>query len=152
MRISDFLLPEAIADDLKASNKPGVLMELIRLLIGVQPLDPNELADTLRTREKIQSTGIGDGVAIPHGKSAAVDQIIACFGRSRAGVDFQSLDGLPSHLFFAQILPESKPQLHLKALARISRLFREPEVRQELIEAPDAVSLYQLLLRFDERL
>ncbi|MCB9548632.1 MAG: PTS sugar transporter subunit IIA [Myxococcales bacterium] len=153
MRISDFLHPAAIEADLGASNKAGVLRELVGLILKVQPdLDPNHLVDTLQRREKLQSTGIGEGVAIPHGKTDAVGDVIACVGRSRGGVDFQSLDGQPTHLFFTLIVPESKHGLHLKALARVSRLLKDATVRQALLDAPDAGSLYAALLAEDEKL
>lgn len=153
MRIADFLTPSAIAADLGASNKPGVLRELVGLVLKEAPsLDPNELVETLLRREKIQSTGIGDGVAIPHGKINGPDDIIACFGRSVEGVDFQSLDGSPTYLFFTLLMPESKQQLHLKALARISRLFRNPDIRAALMEAPDAEALYKVLMDADAAL
>lgn len=153
MRISDFLHPSAVSADLGASNKAGVLRELVGLILQVHDdLDPNQLVDTLQRREKLQSTGIGEGVAIPHGKTDAVEDVVACVGRSRAGVDFQSLDGLPTHLFVTLLVPESKHGLHLKALARVSRLLKEPQVRQGLMEAPDAAAMYALLVAEDEKL
>lgn len=153
MRITDFLDRAAVEADLRASNKPGVLRELTGLILRVKPdLDPNELVETLMQREKLQSTDIGDGVAIPHGKSSSVSEIVACLGRSRAGVDFQSLDGLPTHLFLTLLVPESSHGLHLKALARVARLLRAPGVREALIEAPDADAMYEVIVREDEKL
>jgi nitrogen PTS system EIIA component len=153
MRISDFLHPNAVSADLGASNKAGVLRELVGLILHVhEGLDPNQLVDALQRREKLQSTGIGEGVAIPHGKTDAVSDVVACVGRSIAGVDFQSLDGQPTQLFFTLLVPESKHGLHLKALARVSRLLKEPRVRQALLEAPDAAAMYALLLAEDEKL
>ena len=153
MLISEMLQPAAIDADLHASNKAGVLRELVGLLLKQQPdLDPNELVETLQRREKLQSTGIGDGLAIPHGKTAAVQDIVACFGRSVQGVDFQSLDGLPSHLFFTIIVNEHQHGTHLKALARISRLFKEPTIKQRLMEAEDADALYSILIEADKNL
>jgi PTS system nitrogen regulatory IIA component len=153
MRITDFLDRNAVEADLRASNKPGVLRELTGLILRVKPdLDPNELVETLLQREKLQSTGIGDGVAIPHGKSAAVPEIVACVGRSVGGVDFQSLDGLPTHLFLTLLVPESSHGLHLKALARVSRLLKEPRVRQALLEAESSEAMYEIIAREDARL
>ncbi|MCA9544911.1 MAG: PTS sugar transporter subunit IIA [Myxococcales bacterium] len=153
MRIADFLDRQAIEADLGASNKPGVLRELVGLLLRVNPgLDPNQLVETLLKREKLQSTGIGDGFAIPHGKSDAVPGIIACVGRSKAGVDFQSLDGQPTHLFFTLLVPSDQQGMHLKALARISRLLKEPNVREGLLEAADADAMFELLMAEDARL
>ncbi len=153
MQIADFLDRQAIEADLGASNKPGVLRELVGLLLRVSPeLDPNLLVETLMKREKLQSTGIGDGFAIPHGKSDAVPQIVACVGRSRSGVDFQSLDGQPTHLFFTLLVPTAQHGMHLKALARISRLLKEPGVREGLLEAADADAMFDLLIAEDARL
>jgi len=153
MRIAEILNVNAVEGDLGASNKPGVLRELVGLMLKVQPdLDPNQLVETLLRREKLQSTGIGDGVAIPHGKTDAVPEIIACVGRSGRGVDFQSLDGAPTHLFFTLLVPEGHHGMHLKALARITRLLKVAEVRQALLDAPDAAAMYQFLMDEDERL
>jgi len=153
MLISDFLDVRAVEADLGASNKPGVLRELVGLVLRVSPdLDPNQLVETLQRREKLQSTGIGDGVAIPHGKTPAVDRVMACVGRSKAGVDFQSLDSLPTHLFVTLLVPEAEHGLHLKALARVSRLLKEPRVRQALLDAPDGEAMYAVLIDEDGKL
>ena len=153
MQISDFLGAGAVEANLRASNKQGVLRELVGVALRVRPeLDPNELVETLLRREKLQSTGIGDGIAIPHGKTTAVPEIIACFGRSIDGVDFQSLDGMPTHLFFTLLVPESSHGLHLKALARVSRLLKEQHVRDALLEASDAQGIFDVILREDRQL
>ncbi len=153
MLISDFLEVSAVEADLGASNKPGVLRELVGLVLRVAPdLDPNQLVETLQRREKLQSTGIGDGVAIPHGKTPGVDKVMACVGRSKAGVDFQSLDGMPTHLFFTLLVPESEHGLHLKALARVSRLLKEARVRQALLDAEDAEAMYAVFVDEDGKL
>ena len=153
MRIQDILHPSAIEPSLGASSKPGVLRELVGLVLKTQPdLDPNHLVDTLLRREKLQSTGIGDGIAIPHGKTPAVDDVIACVGRSADGVDFQSLDGAPTHLFVTLLVPKAKAGLHLKALARVSRLLKQADLRQALMDADDGEAMYKLLLAADETL
>jgi PTS system nitrogen regulatory IIA component len=153
MKIADFLNRQSIDADLRASNKPGVLRELVGLVLRTRPeLDPNQLVDTLLRREKLQSTGIGDGFAIPHGKTDSVPEIVACVGRSVAGVDFQSLDGQPTHLFFTLLVPSAQHGMHLKALARISRLLKEDGVREGLLTAPDADAMYALLLAEDAKL
>ena len=153
MRIAEFLDVTAVECSLGASNKPGVIRELVGLMLRVAPeLDPNELVDALERREKLQSTGIGHGVAIPHGKSANIKSLIACVGRSPSGVDFQSLDGMPTHLFFTLLVPESEHGTHIKALARLSRLLKDIRIRQRLLEAPDSMTMYNILLEEDERL
>jgi PTS system nitrogen regulatory IIA component len=153
MHIAEFLDKTAVTANLEATSKPGVLRELVGLALKTRPdLDPNVLVDTLLAREKLQSTGIGDGYAIPHGKTNAVPTIIACVGRSVAGVDFQSHDGKPTHLFFTLLVPESSHALHLKALARVSRLIRDGGIRQSLLEAPSSQALYDIIVAEDARL
>lgn len=153
MHIADFLDKTAVESDLKATTKADVLRELVGLALRARPdLDPNVLVDTLLQREKLQSTGIGDGYAIPHGKTNAVPTIVACVGRSAAGVDFQSHDGRPTHLFFALLVPESSHALHLKALARVSRLIREVRIRDQLLHAPTSEELHTIIVTEDARL
>ncbi len=153
MHIAEFLDKTAVSANLEATNKPGVLRELVGLALKTRPdLDPNVLVDTLLAREKLQSTGIGDGYAIPHGKTNAVPTIIACVGRSVAGVDFQSHDGKPTHLFFTLLVPESSHALHLKALARVSRLIRDAGIRQSLLETSSSQALYDIIVAEDARL
>ncbi len=153
MRIIDFLDLSAIEPELTASNKPGVIRELVGLILKVRPdLDPNLLVETLLLREKLQSTGIGDGVAIPHGKTDAVPDLVACVARSRSGVDFQSTDDQPTHLFFTLLVPADKHGLHLKALARVARLVKDPSIREALLEAADAQAMYDILAREDAKL
>jgi len=153
MQITDFLDIRAVESNLGASNKPGVLRELVGLFLKVDPeLDPNVVVDILTRREKLQSTGVGNGVAMPHGRTNSVSRIIACAGRSTAGVDFQSLDGRPTHLFFALLVPESEQGNHLKALARLSRLLKQDDILQALIEAPDSESMYEIIATHDARL
>lgn len=153
MRIIDFLDIRAIDDDIRASNKPGVLRELVGLAMKTEPgLDPNVLVETLARREKLQSTGIGNGVAMPHGRTDIVNRIIGCIGRSRAGVDFQSLDGAPTQLFFTLFIPENEEGMHLKALARLSRLLKSPNLRERLIDAADATEIYNIVASEDAKL
>jgi nitrogen PTS system EIIA component len=153
MRIADMLQRVAIEPDLRASNKPGVLRELVGVVLRENPaLDPNLLVDTLTEREKVQSTGIGDGVAIPHGRTDAVTELVACVGRSVQGVDFQSLDDLPTHLFVTLFVPQQQHVTHLKALARITRLMRQDSVREALLEAADGDAMYEILMAEDARL
>ena len=97
------------------------------------------------------STAIGDGIAIPHGKLAGVSSIIGVFGRHVRGVDFDSLDGGPTHLFFLLVAPEDSASLHLKALARVSRLMKDPAFRERLSSAPDAAEIFRLIKEEDAR-
>ncbi len=153
MNISEFLRLEAIEPRLGASNKPGVLRELVGVVLRVEPaLDPNQLVEALDRRESLQSTGIGNGVAIPHGKVDKLGSLVACVGRSVEGVDFQSLDGITTQLFFTLFIPSGEHGLHLKALARISRLLKEERIRGALIGARDAQEMYDLIIEEDRRL
>lgn len=140
MKIADFLHDRAVSADLKAVDKVGVVKELVGLLVGagcIRRDDQQTLVETLLSREELGSTGIGQGVGIPHGKSDAVKELIAAFGRSVAGVDFDSLDGEPVHLFFLLVAPTASAGPHLKALARISRLLKDKYFREALKSAKD---------------
>ena len=136
MKITDILVRDALILDLASHEKPAVLQELAGALAAAEPdLDPDRLLEVLSEREKLQSTGIGDGVAIPHGKMPGLSRLVASFARSQTGVDYESIDGQPTYLFFLLVVPEHAGGQHLKALARISRFFRDPEFRKALGEA-----------------
>jgi len=105
----------------------------------------------LLERERLGSTGIGDGIAIPHGKLRNLDQPLLAFGRSRRGVDFKALDGRPVKLFFLLIAPEEAIGLHLKMLARISRILKDPAVRTRLLDAPDVAAMLAVIQEQDSR-
>lgn len=146
------LQPAAIIPVLSARSKGEVLAELAQNVIDRHPaLDRQDLLRILNEREKLGSTGIGDGIAIPHGKLRQVNELICAFGRSREGVDFSSLDGRPVHLFFLLIAPENAAAVHLKALARISRILRDPAVRNALMAAEDVRELFGIFQEQDNR-
>jgi PTS system nitrogen regulatory IIA component len=152
MKIAQFLSPQAVVSDLSAQSKPEVLRELSAQLSRAQPqLQPDRLIEVLQEREKLGSTGIGDGVAIPHGKLNGLGQLSACFGVSRRGVDFDAIDGKPTHLFFALIAPENSAGIHLKALARISRLFKNATFRQSILQAKTPAEIYKLIADEDAK-
>lgn len=152
MKIAEFLSPSAVIADLSAQTKPAVLDELCRSLAQASPqLDSSRLVEVLQDREKLGSTGIGEGVAIPHGKLAGLTQLVASFGVSRAGVDFDALDGKKTHLFFALVAPENSAGIHLKALARISRLFKNPRFRESILKAQSAGEIYSLIAQEDAK-
>ena len=153
MIISDLLNPAAIVPDLKASNKNGALTQLTDALKEVESgIDRDEVISVLLERERLGSTGIGEGVAIPHGKLKTIDQLLLSFGRSREGVDFDSMDGKPAHLFFLLVAPEDSVGIHLKTLARISKLLKNAEVRNKLLEAEDRDALYRIIVEEEESL
>jgi PTS system nitrogen regulatory IIA component len=152
MKISEILTPESVLADLRGQSKPGILRELASCLAkGRRELNLDEVTAVLNERERLGSTAIGDGIAIPHGKVRGVRQIIGTFGRKLKGVDFDSLDGNPTQLFFLLVAPEDSASLHLKALARVSRLFRDNSFRERLVAAPDATEIYRLILEEDSR-
>src|SRR5260370_20265110 len=136
MRIAAFRREDLVCPDLAAPAKPGELRQLCAgLARGVPGLSAPKLTEALIEREKLGSTGIGEGVAIPHGKIPGIPGLLAAFGRKKAGVDFASIDGKPTHLFFVLFAPENSAGVHLKALARISRLFKQPGLRKSILEA-----------------
>jgi PTS system nitrogen regulatory IIA component len=138
MKIAEILTPDMILPDLKSVDKPGVLRELAdHLSSRIPSLRLQSLVDVLAERESLGSTAIGDGIAIPHGKLR--------------GVDFDSLDGNPTHIFFLLIAPEDSASLHLKALARVSRLFKDPNLRDHLLKAVDAADIFRLIQDEDSR-
>ena len=152
MRIQDIIPPEAVVDGLRAETKEGVLRELSEAICRRLPaLSPDRLTAILMDREGLGSTGIGEGVAIPHGKIPGIDRLVAVFGRSPAGVQFASLDGKPARLFFLILAPENSAGMHRKALARISRLLKDPRFRGRLLTAEGAEGLSQVLREEDER-
>ena len=152
MKITDILSSDMVIADLKGTTKPDVLNELARALASKYKEIPlGDLMAVLAERERLGSTAIGDGIAIPHGKLRGVTKIIGAFGRHASGVDFDSLDGDPSQLFFVLVAPEDSASLHLKALARVSRLLKEPSFRDHLLAASDPAELYRLIKEEDSK-
>jgi PTS system nitrogen regulatory IIA component len=147
MKILDYLPMEVIEADLKAKTKIEVLKELVLSLVRNSLVkDTDQALEVLLEREKLGSTGVGDGVAIPHAKFNGVKNLVAVFGRSRAGIDFESLDNKPAHLFFLFLAPENSAALHLKVLARISRLLKKPDFRESLMRARDREEIYKAII------
>lgn len=152
MKIEDILAQDLVLPDLAARSKTDVLVELASAVSRQHPeLDRERLVQALEDRERLNSTALGDGVAIPHGKLSGIKRVFAAFARSRQGVDFHSLDGEPTHLFFLLVAPEDSAGAHLKALARISRLLKDENFRTRLMQAPDATSLYDAIRQEDAR-
>ncbi len=145
MKIVEFLRPEAVIANVSGQTGPAVLGELCRPLSATQKVELQRLVDTLLDREKLGSTGIGEGVAIPHGKVPGLPGLVASFGRSIGGVDFRAIDGRPTHLFFTLFAPENSAGAHLKALARISRIFKNAAFRDAIMKAPGADEVYRLI-------
>ena len=152
MKIMDILVREAVILDLEARTKQDGLSEMATRLAEAEPgLDRAELLNVLLEREKLQSTGIGEGVAIPHGKMPGLSRLVASFARSREGLDFDSIDGQATTLFFLLVVPEHSGGQHLKALARISRFFRDATFRKRLQEAESEDDVFRAIEEEDAK-
>lgn len=152
MKIVDILPEAAIAADLRGASKLEVLQELAGVLAAQHDgIDAGHLVEVLLEREKLGSTAIGEGIAIPHGKLPRIGVVVAAFGRSRPGVDFNSLDGNPTKIFFLLVAPEDSSGAHLKALARVSRLLRDKAFRERLLEADTGHDLYETIREEDDK-
>ncbi len=151
MRLEQLLKPEYFNDDLQAKSKTDALAELSELVIqGSRKLNRSQIYDVLLQREKLGSTGIGDGVAIPHGKISGLNELIIAFGRSKSGVAFDAIDGKLVHLFFLLLAPENSTGQHLKVLAKISRMTKAGNFRKKLMEAKSSNELYKIITEQDE--
>ena len=146
MKILDILPKESIISDLRGRTKREVLEELTDALLKQKPqLNRARVVEVLLERERLGSTGIGDGIAIPHGKVKDLDQLALSFGRSTAGVDFESMDGKPAHFFFLLVAPENCAGIHLRALAKIARLLKNSSVRKRLGVVQTQDEIYKIL-------
>ena len=154
MKITDFLREKAVSINLTAGDKEGVIREMVRLLVKageIKPTDEEKLIPILMARESLGSTGIGQGVGIPHGKCNYVRELVGAFGLSRKGVNFDSLDGEQVHIFFLLVAPEDSAGPHLKALARISRLLKDRFFRESLKEVKDEKQVLRILTQEDQK-
>lgn len=152
MKITDILKKECVIAELKGNDKNSVLQELAGFLNEQGVIKNTEsLFASLKDREKLGSTGIGENVAIPHAKSEEVEQITAVFGRSVGGVEFESLDQQPAHFICLVIAPTASTGHHLKALARISRLLKSPSLRKEILNAGDSDEIFSILVDEDSK-
>src|SRR4030042_1053947 len=150
MKILDYLKEEWIVADLQGTDKSSVLRELASVL--VKPCQVGSLEDLLQVlleREKLESTGIGDGIAIPHGRLKKLKEFYISFGRSAKGIDFDSIDGKPSHLFFLVMAPENSAVNNLKLLGRIVTLLKDPSFRKQLMEAHSQQELFSSISEED---
>ena len=151
MKILDILDKECIIPELRSRTKEEVLEELTGALLNCKAnLDKEALVEVLLERERLGSTGIGDGIAIPHGKVQDLDELVLSFGRSTQGIEFDSMDGRPTHLFFLLIAPENSAGIHLRALAKISRLLKSSHFRQRLLEAETEEELFEVIQEEDK--
>lgn len=151
MKLSEILNQDNIIPDLRAKDKRGVLEELVDVIVSHDPsLDKDSLVKVLLERERLGSTGIGDGIAIPHGKFLELKHPVISFGRSLEGLDFDSMDGQPAFLFFLLVAPENSASIHLKALAKIAKILKNSSFRNVLMQAPTRQELYQTIIQNDE--
>jgi PTS system nitrogen regulatory IIA component len=152
MKLSEILKENFIIADLSSRDKQGVLTELAKFLEEKDAIKSKDtLFASLMERESLGSTGIGENVAIPHAKSEETENIITLFGRSLKGIDFDSLDQKPVHFVCLLIAPSNSTGLHLKALARISRLFKSQSLREEILMAENVDKIYSLLVEEDSK-
>jgi nitrogen PTS system EIIA component len=150
MKIRDFLKEDLVFSDLQSTEKPATVRELATLIAGRVPaLRAEDLTRAISEREQLGSTALGRGIAIPHGKLDVPGGLMGCLARSRTGIAYDSLDGQPTHIFFALIGPQTSATDHLEALARISRLFRTPDLFGRLMKAGAAEDLYRIVIDED---
>ena len=155
MKMSEVLTPQAISADLKSTTKSEVIAELINLLIesgAIEKKFKNKIIDVLMAREALGSTAIGQGIAIPHGKTDCVKSLVGCLGISKKGINFDSLDGEPAYIFFLLVAPMDSAGPHLKALARISRLLKDKYIRECLKSSKDEKTIFKIIQQEDNRL
>ena len=152
MKIGDILSPEFILPDLKARKKEDALKELCEFLKAKGAIrDTEALFQSLLERERLGSTGIGENVAIPHAKTEELDRILTVFGKSQQGLDFESLDQKPVHFICLLLAPASSTGLHLKALARISRLLKSQTLRDAVLKAGDPETIFSIFQDEDSK-
>jgi len=150
MKITDMLKQDFISLSLQAKSKEEVLSELCSILSSKIKFDHGAMVKALLEREKLSTAGIGDGIAIPHGKLKDLDDIYIAFGRSREGIPFDSMDGKPVYLFFLLLAPEKSTGQHLKTLAKLSRMFKDENFRKLLMSAQTLDELYQIISEKDD--
>jgi len=151
MKITEMLKREFVLEQLKAGNKQDALAELAGVFAqGRINVDSEAMLRVLLDRERLGSTGIGDGIAIPHGKLPGLEEMVVSFGRSREGIAFEAMDGKPVHLFFLLMAPENSAGQHLKALAKISRMLKDANFRKNLLEAKMHEDLFRIIVEKDD--
>ncbi|PID39726.1 MAG: PTS fructose transporter subunit IIA [Proteobacteria bacterium] len=150
MKIIDVLDKEAILVDLQATDKVGILKELVTPVARNTGIEAADMVRVLIERERLGSTGIGNGIGIPHGKLKKLDRLVLGFGLSRSGVDFESIDGRPTHLFFLLITPEDATDMHLKLLARVSRLLKKDPLKEMLMKATSSDEIISVIGEDDD--
>ena len=153
MTIEEVLAASCVVSRVQGVTKKDVLVELVNTLTKANLIkNEKEVVNVILEREKLGSTGIGDGVAIPHGKLKGIKNIMCVFGRSLQGVEFDAVDQRPVHIFFLLLAPENSASLHLKMLSRISKLLRDPSFRKRLMELSDSHDIYRSIVEEDRKI
>ncbi len=151
IRISNFLKPEAVIMEMNATEKLAAIKELVEFMVDKNIAKNREqLFEALANRENLESTGIGEGIAIPHARTDAVDDLVLIFARSSSGIDFSSIDGKPSHIIFLIASPENKKSEYIIALAKLSRLLRRMPVREQLRNATSPQEVLEIIKNNEE--
>ncbi len=150
MKISNILHKDSIIADLKSTDKKGVLEELATSVANIAQTKASQIVKVLLEREELGSTGIGGGIGIPHGKLASINSIVLGFGLSREGVDFDSLDNKPVHIFFLLVTPSNSTGSHLKVLAQISRLLKQSSFKDSLMKTESVDEIQSIINAVDE--
>ncbi len=149
MGLEELLTEDLISADLQGRNKYEVIEELLDLLVAAGKIEAREIAlHDLLEREQYLSTGLENGLAVPHAKTAAANTLLVSFGLSRQGLEFDSLDGKPAHFIFLVLSPRDTSGPHIKTLAQITRNFREGGLSKKLLESPDQHAIYELIQDF----
>jgi PTS system nitrogen regulatory IIA component len=146
MLLTDLIAPNAIIPALKVANKKKAIQELAARAAGLTGLNERAILEVLQQREKLGSTAVGNGVAIPHGKLPKLGRLFGMFARLEKPIDFEALDGGPVDLVFLLLAPEGAGADHLKALAKVARILRDPEIARKLRDSRDADALYAVLM------
>ena len=150
MKLLDVLHKDSIIYDLNSTDKKGIVEELAASLVKATKIKKEKLIKVLMEREKLGSTGIGGGIGIPHGKLKDLDSVAIAFGLSKKGADFESMDGRPAYIFFLLITPEDSTGLHLKVLARISRILKNDLFKEKLMNAKSKDEIFSIIKETDE--
>jgi len=153
VKLSDILRESSVVADIKGVTKREILYEMVETLKNAKLIDNvDSVVDIIMEREKLGSTGIGDGVAIPHGKMKKLNTILCVAGRSKEGVNFDAVDRQPVHIFFLVLAPEDSASMHLKVLSRISKVLRDQSFRKKILKLADAHEIYTNIIEADDKL
>lgn len=152
MKLADFLELETVIAELNSNSKEDVINELSEIISSTHTnINHERVVEALLERERLCSTAVDFGVAVPHGKLSGIDDIVIGFGRSIEGIDFESLDKKPSHFFITLIAPEEATGAHIQLLARISKVFKEPDFRSRLMKCETGEEIFESIITEDEK-